>query len=163
MRHKMKLFSKSLMSSMFFSTISSLTLLFCIALQNIEGINKWLVVGIPVLFWIGLVLEQFFLWRANAIRRGIEGTGKFERARGRPGIISFFQNHPGAVCDVLLGVSFLCLIFFMIFHIGENSIQFLFITFLVLTFRFHCILNGRNYKYKNYLEKRKVRNDEQKH
>ena len=151
------------MTSLVFSVISSMTILFCIALQNDLIVNKCFIVVFPILFWLGLIFEQFFLWRANKIRKKIEGTGRYERALGRPGIVSFFQNRAGAVSDILLGFSFLCLVIFIALQKGENSMQVLLITVLVLTFRFHCILNGRNFKYKDYLEKRMVLTDEQKH
>lgn len=167
MERKIKLFSLHLMLAIVFSAVSSLTLLFCIVVQNTENIGQWLVIGLAVLFWIGLVLEQLFLWRANSLRKKLESVGKSRKNRGmadgRPGIISFFQNRPGMVSDVLLVLSVLCLIVFMALQIGEDVVQFILITIIVLTFRLHCILNGRNFQYKNNLEKRKVLINEQKH
>ena len=44
--------------------------------------------------------------------------------------------------------------------VGEKAIQYIFIFLLVLSFRLHCILNGKNFRYKKFLAKRKVDKDE---
>ena len=154
MRQVIRRYSKSLIVSSVFSAMSSLSILFCIILQNTDtgSMKKWLA--------IVLIFEQLFFWRANQIRKMIESSGKYGKARGRPGILSFFQNRVGTISDVLFGLSLLSLIILMVLHIGESAIQFLLIALLVLTFRFHCIFNGKNFPYKNYLEKRKVINNE---
>ena len=162
MKQSIRLFSRNLTAAMLFSAVSSLTLLSCIFLQNAENIGKYFIVGGATVFWLGLFFEQFFLWRANNLRRKIEDTHKLGKAHGRPGIISFFQNPVGAVSDILLFVSLICLLIFMKLRIGENAVQFIFITLLVFSFRFHCILNGKNFKYKKALEKRKVLQNEYK-
>lgn len=155
MRQMITRFSQTLSKAILFSFISSLGILLCIALQNVENINKVFVFLIPLIFWVGLFFEQLFFWQANALRKKIEDTGQFRRARGRPGIISFLRSEWGFIADLTLTVSLIVYLVLWAGNWGKNIIQFIILFFIVLSFRLHCIVNGKTFRYNLYLKKRR--------
>lgn len=156
MRRWLKIYSNSITCSIIFSVISSLSILSIVFLNKSESLDNVLRIVFPIVFWLGLVGEQFFIWRANSIRKSIEKSGKVRRIKSGIGIISFLRTEAGLIADVVLALSFITLLILIIFSIGENVVQYIFIFLLVLSFRLHCILNGKNFRYKKYLAKRKV-------
>lgn len=141
------------------SSVSSLSILVCIFIGENEVLNTVLKIVFPLIFWIGLILEQVFISQANKMRLELEKEDKRKQPRLKPGVISIFQTEEGAKADITFAVSFLILIILMIFDIGTNVLQYIFIFLSVLTFRMHCILNGKNFRYKKFFSKRKVEND----
>lgn len=141
------------------SSVSSLSILVCIFVGENEVLNTVLKIVFPLIFWIGLILEQVFISQANKMRLELEKEDKRKQPRLKPGVISIFQTEEGAKADITFAVSFLILIILMIFDIGTNVLQYIFIFLSVLTFRMHCILNGKNFRYKKFFSKRKVEND----
>lgn len=141
------------------SSVSSLSILVCIFVGENEVLNTVLKIVFPLIFWIGLILEQVFISQANKMRLELEKKDKRKQPRLKPGVISIFQTEEGAKADITFAVSFLILIILMIFDIGTNVLQYIFIFLSVLTFRMHCILNGKNFRYKKFFSKRKVEND----
>lgn len=135
------------------SVISSLSLLAAI-LVNSEGRNKEILIAFGLVFWIGLILEQVLFWRANRLMR-FAITKDRRRIRGKPGIISLSTYMEGLVVDAVFIISLIAFIICVAFGLGEALMQYIFICLMVLSFRLHCFLNGRNYKYKK-LKERKV-------
>lgn len=113
----------------------------------------------PSVFWIGLLAEQFFFWKSNSIRKEILKSGKFQKLKSNIGLISMLQNKYGAVADIVFVISLVVLLVLMIIGIGEKTAQYVLIFLLVLSFRLHCILNGKNFKYINYSLKRQGKKD----
>lgn len=140
-------------SSIGCSVISSLSLMAAM-LVNSEGKNKEVLIAFGLLFWIGLILEQILFWRANRLMR-IAITRDRRRIRGRPGITSLSTYIEGFVVDIVFVISLISLVVCIAFGLGEALMQYVFICLMVLSFRLHCFLNGRNYKYKK-LKERKV-------
>lgn len=135
------------------SVISSLSLMAAI-LVNSEGKNKEIRIAFGLIFWVGLILEQVLFWRANHIMR-IAITRDKRRIRGKPGIISLPTYMEGLVVDAVFIIALIAFIVCIAFGLGESLMQYIFICLMVLSFRLHCFLNGRNYKYKK-LKERKV-------
>lgn len=156
MRRWVIIYSRSITFSIVLSVISSLSLLSILFLHKSELLDSILKVVFPIVFWLGLIGEQFFIWKSNSIRKMIENSEKFPKSRSGIGLISFFKSEAGLVADVALIISFITLLILMLLGIGESVVQYLFIFLLVLSFRLHCILNGKNFRYKKYLAKRKV-------
>lgn len=152
-------FSNKLILAIVASSVSSLSILTCIFIGENETLNTVLKMVFPLIFWVGLILEQLWIFQANKIRIELEKEDKRKKPRLKPGIISIFQTEEGAKVDIAFAVSFLILIILMIFDIGTNVLQYIFIFLSVLTFRMHCILNGKNFRYKKFFSKRKVEND----
>ncbi|WP_294953157.1 hypothetical protein [uncultured Eubacterium sp.] len=113
----------------------------------------------PLIFWLGLVAEQYFFWESNKIRKEILNKGNYRKLNAKIGLISFLQNKYGAIADLIFFVSLIILSLLMIVKVGEKSVQYIFIFLLVLSFRLHTILNGKNFRYINYFVKRKVKQD----
>lgn len=160
MRSKICDFNLFVTLAITFSIISSTSILACIFIGTDDVTNRVLKLVFPIVFWVGFIAEQFFIWKANSFRKQIEATVKKRRISMNPGIISIFQTEAGAITDIVFAISLVVFIILMVTSIGEKAIQYIFIFLLVLSFRLHCILNGKNFKYKKFLAKRKVDKDE---
>lgn len=149
MRYMVEQHSRLVRYSLISSGVSSLAVLLCIF--GAKGEQKILAIILPIIFWVGLILEQYFIWDANRLLRKIEKTNKVEKIHCLPGIVSIAKSQLGMIADcVFIGA----LIGFIVLHIGkwgEQHIQYILLFFIVLSFRVHCIANGKNYQYKNYL------------
>ena len=159
MNKEVKQFCLMVNASMVFSVLSSAAISLCLWGVRSEELNKIFIFVIPVIFWTGLVLEQVCIWRANSLRKQIELLPECRTQNGRPGIISFWQTKAGKGADVLFAVSVVLYIAFEIAKFGTRSYQFIVLTLIVLSFRMHCILNGKNFKYREYLGLRSKGND----
>ncbi len=137
-------------ASMACSVLSSLSLLATV-MANSEGENKAILVACALLFWIGFLLEQFFFWRANRLMRSAITKDRCHTL-GKPGVISLSTYTEGFVIDVVFILSSIALMICILVGLGEALMQYVLICLVVLTFRLHCFLNGRNYKYKKTKE-----------
>lgn len=160
MRRWIKVYSNSITCSIVFSVISSLSILSIVFLDKSESLDIVLRIVFPIVFWLGFVGEQFFIWKATFLRKSIEKSDDFRKNKAGIGLISFLRTEAGLIADVALALSSITLLILIIFSIGENVVQYVFIFLLVLSFRLHCILNGKNFRYKKYLAKRKVYKNE---
>lgn len=138
------------------SAISSFSVIICAFVGKNESADKVITILFPIVFWVCFLAEQFFIWNANSIRKRLENEGKISRVYGRLGILSVLQTREGTIADMILILSLIIFVALLLLGIGEEFIQYLFIFFIVLSFRMHCILNGKNFRYKQYLSKRKV-------
>ncbi|MBE6808055.1 MAG: hypothetical protein E7524_01155 [Ruminococcaceae bacterium] len=112
-----------------------------------------------LLFWSGLAVEQIFMWKANKRRLKIESIVSGRRITGMSGIFSFLKTEFGFFTDATLAISLITYIVLVIGNWGENVAQYIFLFLIVLSFRLHCIANGKNYRYKLYLQKRRADDD----
>ncbi len=134
------------------STISSLAIL-AAALVELDGKNKIILIAAALIFWLGLILEQIMIWQANHLlnRKLKKDDGWHKR---RIGIFSVAACGEGLIADIVLLMSIMALFFCHRFSIGETLIQYVLVCLIVLSFRMHCILNGKNYIYKKLLRER---------
>ena len=153
MRRQVRKHSLFLKFSMISSCVSSAALLLCIfAVRSDLKIYLFL---IPVIFWFGLIAEQVFFWKANSILKQIINTGQVRRSNTKPGIIAPLQTELGAIADLIFVVSLIVFLILVIGNWGNSLFQFIFLFLIVLSFRVHCIANGKNYWYKKYLSRRR--------
>lgn len=152
MDERLKKHSILLNFSIINSVISSLSLMATI-LVNTDGKNQMILVLFAIIFWLGLIAEQISIWRANAMLKEIEKQSR-RKLRGRYGIFSVATSIEGLIADGVFAISIIGLIICVIFHLGETLMQYVFICLMVLSFRMHCFLNGKNYRYKKLLERK---------
>ncbi len=141
-----------LYSSIISSVISSLSLMAAM-LVNPEGENKGILLIFGLIFWIGLIVEQICFWRSYVFMKEIAHQKK-RRLKGRAGIVTFAASTEGFVADVVFAISLISLIICVSFSIGEAILQYILICFIVLSFRLHCIMNGKSYRYKKITERK---------
>lgn len=153
MRQLVLKFTRLINTAIVCSFISSFALLSYIFIGMNDISDKIIGIIFPIIFWLGLIGEQFFIWKSNSIRKSIEKSSEFRKIKSGIGVISFARTEAGLIADVVLAISFIVLLILMIFSIGENVLQYIFIFLLVLSFRLHCIFNGQNFRYKKILKK----------
>ena len=139
-----------LMISVLFSCFSSAAIL---AIPY--GIKKdadWVSIAISVVFWSGLILEQVFFWMANATLKKMLPAIQL-RYRPKIGLISLFATGKGSIADIMFAVALIAFLILTISGIGKEIGQCITLFLLVLSFRLHCILNGKNFWYSNYLSR----------
>ena len=149
-------FGRRLWAAVSCSVLSSASVLLCMI--ELDGSLEWIVrLAVPLLFWIGLVLEQVFIWSANHLRRRIETELVGRRAEGLPGVCSFFRTQAGVIIDLMFILSVVVYAVLAIGHWGSDIAQYIVLFLIVLSFRLHCFANGKNYRYNLYLQKRRER------
>ena len=143
-----------LVASVTFSTLSSLSVPF--VAFSLKHDTQWAKIPISLLFWLGLIGEQVCFWLANSKLKIIVPLIK-NSYKPKLGLISPFATKEGAIFDIVFVASFIAFLVLSIFDIGKDDIQFAFLFLLVLSFRLHCILNGKNFWYSNLLSRRDKR------
>ena len=142
-----------------FSLLSSLSVLLSM-LSFLDGVLKTVaVVTASTLFWLFLLLDQLHMWLANAARKKLEQTENVRKPDGLPGVISFFKTPFGFVMDILL---IGCTVAFAVFAIGgfgQDIVQYILLFLIVFSFRWHSIANGKNYRYKILLKRRRKKHE----
>lgn len=135
---------KLLNGAMLFSIISSVPIL-CYGLVGIDEQMDVIVNTIfPALFWIGLAGEQICVWVSwHSLKAEIQAA----EGGSRPGIAAVFQTKAGKTADLIFVGSASVLLILMILDIGQENIQLILLFSTVLSFRLHCMLNGRIYQY----------------
>lgn len=147
-------FSRKIKFSIAASIVSSISILGIAFIGKELAFEKLIQILFPIVFWLGTIIEQIMIWTANSIRTKLEAEGKLRRIRGRPGALSILQTDEGAITDIIMVLLIIVFMILLLFDFGKGLIQYLFISFLVLTFRLHCIFNGKNFRYQKYLAKR---------
>ena len=143
-----------LVASAVFSVLPSLAIPFIVFSLNDN--TKPVQIMISLLFWLGLIGEQVCFWLANS---RLKKLIPFIKSRFKPkiGLISPFSTSIGAIADIAFAVSFIAFVILCVFEIGKDNIQSILLFLLVLSFRLHCILNGKNFWYSNLLSRRDKR------
>ncbi len=121
------------------SVISSAVIAFVPLITNNENIGELLKKVIPLIFWIGVILEQFLLLLLRIINRK-------NIIKGMPGIISFFKNVYGKMADIVVIISLIVSFLLVTLNIGQAYIQYVLISMVILFFRLHAIFNGRVFR-----------------
>ena len=92
-------------------------------------------------------------------RKKLEKTETVTKLRGLPGVISFLKTPFGFVTDVLLVGCTVAYTVLVIGGWGQGLAQYILLFLIVLTFRWHSIANGKNYRYKLLLKRRRKKNE----
>ncbi len=125
--------------------ISSLTLMGAM-LVNSYSENRALLIILAALFWAGLVFEQTVFWTLNHSIKRLAQKNK-EPLTGHIGLLSINASKEGTAAYLVFSLSALGLVLCVAIDLGVNLVQYILICLLVLSFRLHCILNGRVYAY----------------
>lgn len=144
-------FSLYLNLSFVFPCIGSLLFL-CIPLVDTAGSQAQKIGAflLAVLFWICITLEIFFTFRCKRERRYLERRHYRRRWMRHmyPGVISFFKNFEATVADIALFVTAVLTVIFNWIRLSSTLISIGCMAILFLSFNLHCLLNGKNYRYK---------------
>lgn len=127
-------------------------LLLCIPLVDTTGyqIQKLGALLLAAIFWLCIMLEIFFTFRCKRERVRLEK----EHYRSRwmrhmlPGVISFFKNLEATVADIILVITVISTVIVILSRVSSGFISIGSIAILFLSFNMHCLLNGKNYRYK---------------
>lgn len=149
MKHQVRKHAQLLRLSMVSSCVSSAAILLCIL--AVRSDLKMYLFLIPTVFWLGLIAEQVFFRKANSLLKQILGTGQVRRIHAKPGIFALFQTELGGIADLTFVLSLIVFLILFIGRWGNGFFQFVFLFLMVLSFRIHCVANGKNYWYKKYL------------
>ncbi len=106
-------------------------------LNLISGIMFWLFLVVGIITQI-MLTQQRKRW---LIRHHL----KRHRIKKRMGLVSFFQNMPGCIADIVSVVSLIALIVTAILTDVSGFMCYIFLALFVFSFSMHCILNGKNY------------------
>lgn len=149
-----KKFSIYVILSMIFSLVSTVPILLCM-IDVSDSSKQLFTVLLSLAFWCGLLAEQIFICLANKLRIKAFSNNVFGKTDVKAGLISFCKTKAGTVADAVFAVSFITFIVLFIGGWGISFAQYLFLFLIVLSFRVHCIANGKNYRYILYLQKRR--------
>jgi len=149
-----KKFCVFIVLSVIFSLVSTMPILLC--MFNFSDETKQLFsVILSTLFWGGLIAEQVFIWLADRLRKQELPKNLKSKKRQRVGIASFCETKVGIATDVVFVISLMIYIVLFVGDWGVLVVQYVCLFLIVLSFRVHCIANGKNYRYILYLQKRR--------
>ncbi len=155
----MKKLNRRLGAAFTFSALSSLAVLFTM-FSGIEKKYESIVVIIASsVFWLFLLLEQLYMWLANTARKKLEKTENVRKLDGLPGVIAFLKTPFGFVMDILLVASVIAFAVLSIGGWGRDIAQYIILFLIVFSFRWHSIANGKNYRYKILLKRRRKKHE----
>lgn len=140
--------------SMAFSFVSTVPVLLCV-IDFTDQTKQLFTIILSASFWGGLIAEQVFIWLADRLRKRELSKNVKETEKHRVGIASFCKTKAGTVSDIVFAVSFITFVVLFIGGWGISFAQYLCLFLIVLSFRVHCIANGKNYRYILYLQKRR--------
>lgn len=150
-------FSLNITISIVFSFLSSLAVLPIMFIGEDEHTNRLIRILFPIIFWICTVFELVFIFTANSIRKELEKYPENRKFKRHMGLVNFFSNKTAAKVDLIFLILMLVFLLMNIFGLGEKIVQYVILFMLILSFRVHCTLNGKNYRYKKYLKKQRER------
>ncbi len=125
-----------------------------IALMPVASANKWkmrwLLTLNGVMLWLGVVGVAVMAIVITVHRRKNSKFKKVHPEKKRIGLINFFENIYAIIADILMGVSAVAFITVTIFA-GNVFLMDMLLGIFVFSFGMHCMLNGINFVYINYL------------
>ena len=103
------------------------------------------------LFWIGVIgIAVMLIIISRARRADIVFRAKYPDLR-RFGPICFFRNLPAIIADVVMILSAVAIVVVCL-TVRSVNVRFAVIALFVFSFGMHCMLNGVNYIYVNYIQ-----------
>lgn len=105
-------------------------------------------------FWIGLIGTILMALKINSRRKT---SYRFNEAFGNQkqlGLIHFFQNRQALIVDIAMIISIIALIIAKGCY-ANLQVVYVIIAVFIFSFGMHCMLNGVNYKYINYIKEQK--------
>lgn len=143
------------------------TLVLCMPLVSFDVSTLQTVLSYTLagLFWASFAVQLVLIVFASQTRQQIERQGqkkgkKFRKAR--LGLISFFRNKEGMIADLTFVLSIIAVGVMILFKYYDGWLFLIGLLLVFLSFSFHCIFNGKNYRilkiFKNFKKEQK-RND----
>ena len=110
--------------------------------------RRMLTMAIGIAFWLSSIAGYALLIAANIERRWfinhkVDGDVKMNCL---PGIISFFQDIPGTVFDVIMFMSLVMLLIIAFTKWRYDYISYILLSLFYLSLNLHSMFNGRIYK-----------------
>lgn len=102
------------------------------------------------LFWLSFGVEIVLWFFTSQVRKQIENRGlKKSRKlrRAKIGLISFFKNREALINDIVFILSIIAVVLLIFFKYYSGWIFLISLVLLFLTFNYHCIFNGKNYRF----------------
>lgn len=136
-------------------------LLIPICKVDVTGKVNALSITVAVIFWLGLILSQIFIWLCNAKRRkSMKKEKKIDSlSKTRPGIVTFNRNLIALIMDLLMIISAIAIVVLVITETNSSWFIMTSTSMLFLSFNLHCYWNGKNYRYIEFLNKEKRRRE----
>ena len=141
MKNGSKKFKLLLAVSMAGSVLSSFAVLGLLLLRDDPQTDALVSLVFPLAFWLGLIGEQVLFWLAwRGCRTGAQGGVP---DKGRIGLFAPFRTKAGGAADVVFLLCLAGVILLTSLNIQSGVLSLLLISFMILSFRLHCILNGK--------------------
>ncbi|MBQ7134424.1 MAG: hypothetical protein IJO20_08030 [Ruminococcus sp.] len=121
---------------------------------NGKVLNVIIAYLVGVLFWAGLISGCAMLFVVNKHRKADKS---FRSKKKLPGVISFFSNQHAMLADVFMAISFVLLLVFLFVPWFNQGVTVVLIAVFLFAFNMHCVLNGMNFKYIQYMKKKESR------
>lgn len=151
-------FKNTVYLSILMAVIESISLLM-VPLSDLNGTagQKIAAYLVAVIFWLSLIFEIVFVYISSKKRRKMEKEKHFHRSGKempkRIGLVSFLKNFEASVVDIALFIIAIIVVILTWTQGGNEWLNIIFISLLILSFNLHCILNGKNYAFlKSYIK-----------
>lgn len=118
---------------------------------NGTALNVIIAYMIGVLFWAGLVAGCVMLFFVNKHRKSDDS---FRPKKKKPGVISFFSNQQAMLVDILMVILFVLFLVFLFVPWFNQGVTVVLMAGFLFAFNMHCVLNGVNFRYIQYLGKK---------
>ncbi len=129
----------------YISLISIFIMCSSILIMPLIVINDIFAIISSVTFWLFcLVGYSIYIIAAVKMKKQVKPE---EKNKNKIGIIKFFQNKGAVMFDILLLLSLICLIIVSFSQYKNDYIAYLLLFLVLISFNYHCILNGKLYKY----------------
>ena len=110
--------------------------------------RRMLTIAIGIAFWLSSIAGYALLLAANIERRWFINHKAYGDVKMNclPGVISFFQNIPGTVFDVIMFMSLVMLLIIAFTKWRYDYISYILLSLFYLSLNLHSMFNGRIYK-----------------
>ena len=110
--------------------------------------RRMLTIAIGIAFWLSSIAGYALLLAANIERRWFINHKAYRDVKINclPGVISFFQNIPGTVFDVIMFMSLVMLLIITFTKWRYDYISYILLSLFYLSLNLHSMFNGRIYK-----------------
>ena len=135
--------------TLFFFILSFSVIAMPIAVNLVDTTKLWLYIA-GTMFWAGIIGIMIMFNCINYSRKHSNSFNQSYPNFKKMGLIHFFQNVRASIADTTMFISIVGFVFAKIW-IDNIIIQFIFLSLFLFSFGMHCILNGINYNYINYI------------
>lgn len=105
-------------------------------------VQRFLAYMVGVLFWTGLIIGLIITFILGKVRK----KANYQKY-AMPGVICFFKNKKGKICDIVMIFSVALFIFIRLFFSNYILLWIIMLTISIFSTYMHSILNGNNYSF----------------